>query len=301
MNPKISVVITCFNRELLIERAIKSVIWQLFQDFEIIIVDDASADRSCEVIRSIDDGRIKLVEHEVNRGQNAAINTALKHARGEFIAFLDSDDIWFPEYLALMLDAFTADVGFVYTWLQNGPRSYLSEDSTFEDVLNQGYLSSMISIVIRSSCMHRLIQFDESLEMRMSQDDQFCFELARYFKFRVVEGCHAMAIGASNSKTNDLLSVALGREFFFRSYLPEIRQKCGSRTIAKYLFEIANLKILGGLWVSGFLTFIRASWYLILPSGKFDTPSYRDYLKKIGVFFYYSLKRIHIRIGGLNG
>ncbi len=298
--PLISVVITCFNREAYIERAIKSVIWQSFNNFEIIIVDDGSSDNSCKVIRSIQDKRIKLIVHSVNKGQNAAINTGLKVAKGEFVSFLDSDDIWYPEYLHLMLDAFTDDIGFVYTWLQNGPKSYLSDEAKFEDVLNQGFLSSMISVVIRADCMDKLNRFDENLNMRMSQDDQFCFELARFYKFKLVPGFHAIAIGAENSMTTDNKAVALGRNFFFNHYNDEIYDRCGVRTIAKYKFDIANLKILAGMWPSAIADFSFGIICLFMSPGRYKSPSIKDIPKKIGCFLYYLLKRLHLNFRGHN-
>lgn len=298
--PLVSVILTCYNREKEIVRALNSVKTQAYDNLEIIVVDDASSDKSCEAISTINDSRIRLLIHDINKGQNAAINTGLRFAKGQFIAFLDSDDIWFPEYLSLMVDSFSENIGFVYTWLKNGPKSYLSSDASFEDVLNQGFLSSMISIVVRAECMDKLVGFDENSNMRMSQDDQFCFELARLYKFKLVPGFHAIAIGAENSITNDLKAVALGREFFFNHYYDEILEKCGARTIAKYKFEIANLKILGGMWRASIADFCMAIGYLFLPAGLYKTPSLKDVPKKIGGFSYYLLKRLHLYFRGRN-
>ncbi|NNC23538.1 glycosyltransferase family 2 protein [Salinisphaera sp. USBA-960] len=90
--PKVTVVIPMFNRETLIADAIDSVLAQTYSDFELVIVDDASTDNSCERVRSYTDSRIRLVHNEVNRGLPASRNHGIAEARGDYTAFLDSDD-----------------------------------------------------------------------------------------------------------------------------------------------------------------------------------------------------------------
>lgn len=87
----ISVIIPLYNKEAIIGHAIQSVLSQSFQDFELIIVNDGSTDGSMEVIRTIYDNRIILVEQE-NGGPGKARNTGVKHSHGEWILFLDADD-----------------------------------------------------------------------------------------------------------------------------------------------------------------------------------------------------------------
>lgn len=95
----ISVLMPAYNTAPLIERAVRSVLHQSCQDFEILIVDDASTDNTPEVVRSIGDARIRIFEQEKNRGPAAARNRAMREARGEFCAYLDGDDYWEPEFL----------------------------------------------------------------------------------------------------------------------------------------------------------------------------------------------------------
>jgi glycosyltransferase involved in cell wall biosynthesis len=98
MSAEISVVIALYNKEQTIRRAVKSVLAQSFTDFELIIVDDGSTDKSCEIASSIADDRIRLL-HRPNGGAGAARNTGLAEANGEMVAFLDADDFWLPQYL----------------------------------------------------------------------------------------------------------------------------------------------------------------------------------------------------------
>ncbi|WP_435345946.1 glycosyltransferase family 2 protein [Haloarchaeobius sp. HRN-SO-5] len=102
--PTTSVVIPTYNRCGSIERAISSVLSQTVDDFEIIVVDDGSDDDTVAVVESYADDRVQLVRHEQNRGANAARNSGVKHASGEYISFLDSDDELHPEHLARVRD-----------------------------------------------------------------------------------------------------------------------------------------------------------------------------------------------------
>lgn len=98
--PSVSVIIPTYNREETIARAIQSVLKQTFQDFEIIVVDDGSTDRTRAVVEGFCDPRIRYLRHEQNRGAAAARNTGIRTARGAYLAFLDSDDEWLPEKLS---------------------------------------------------------------------------------------------------------------------------------------------------------------------------------------------------------
>lgn len=102
--PLISIVMPVFNRENVVLEAIKSVVDQVYQNWELIIVDDGSSDRTVEVIQSSnDDGRVSIVQLEVNMGVSSARNAALKKAKGELIAYLDSDNTWDKDYLSIMV------------------------------------------------------------------------------------------------------------------------------------------------------------------------------------------------------
>lgn len=100
--PTFSVVIRCFNRRDRVLDAIDSVLCQTDQDFEVIVVDDASTDGSVDqvAVRYGSDPRVRIVQHPENKGAGAAANTGVDAARGRLIAFLDSDDTFLPECLA---------------------------------------------------------------------------------------------------------------------------------------------------------------------------------------------------------
>ncbi|MDO9478185.1 MAG: glycosyltransferase family 2 protein [Pseudohongiella sp.] len=104
--PEVTVVTANYNCEKFIASTMDSVLKQSFQNWEMIIVDDKSTDRSCEIIETYceKDNRIQLVKLEDNVGPAEARNTAIRLAQGRFIAFLDSDDQWTPEKLEVQIN-----------------------------------------------------------------------------------------------------------------------------------------------------------------------------------------------------
>jgi len=96
--PRFSVIIPTYNRESIIGLTLDSVLGQTFADFQVVVVDDGSTDRTREVAAGYGD-RVTLVTQD-NRGPGAARNRGAEHAAGEYLCFLDSDDLWFPWTLA---------------------------------------------------------------------------------------------------------------------------------------------------------------------------------------------------------
>src|SRR4029079_1031142 len=96
MRPSVSVIIPSYNHEAFVGEAIKSVLDQSYQDFEIVIADDGSKDRTPEIIRRFADPRISLEVFQENRAAAAAANSAIGRSHGEFLCYLSSDDLFLP-------------------------------------------------------------------------------------------------------------------------------------------------------------------------------------------------------------
>lgn len=105
--PAISVVMPLYNKEREVARAIRSAMTQTFSDFELIVVNDGSADHSVEVVRGFTDQRIRLIE-QANAGVSAARNRGVAEAKADLLTFLDADDEWLPEFLSTIIRLYAA-------------------------------------------------------------------------------------------------------------------------------------------------------------------------------------------------
>ncbi|MCB1914260.1 MAG: glycosyltransferase [Rhodocyclaceae bacterium] len=119
MSPVVSVLLPSYNHARYLRAAIDSVLAQSLDALELIVIDDASSDESWTIIESIDDPRVRASRHEENAGAHATLNEAYAKARGEFVAILNSDDVFAPERLQRIVDAMRADgAGFAFSTLR---------------------------------------------------------------------------------------------------------------------------------------------------------------------------------------
>lgn len=106
--PLVSVIMPCYNAEQNIQASIQSVLEQEYQNLELIIIDDKSTDTTTEILKNITDPRVNIILSEKNNGAGYSRNKGIEKAKGRFIAFLDSDDIWLKdklkEQVSFMLD-----------------------------------------------------------------------------------------------------------------------------------------------------------------------------------------------------
>jgi len=190
-SPAVSVIIPTYNRAHLLPRAIRSVLAQTFQDFEVIVVDDGSTDDTEAVVRSFPDPRIIYLRHDMNRGGSAARNTGIRAARGEYIAFLDSDDEWLREKLERQLEVFQtselSDLGVVtcgVVRVQNGARSVRlpqARGRVFDVLLRRRagvWLTS--ALMVKHTPDRPVNLFDESLQA--GQDWDYLLRLVRRYQ-----------------------------------------------------------------------------------------------------------------------
>lgn len=194
--PRVSIVIPTHNRAEFLGAAVRSVLCQSFQDFEVVIVDDGSNDCTSTMVDTFRDERIHYIRHRMRRGGAAARNTGIARASGEYVAFLDDDDEWFPEKLERQMNIMLASppqVGGVYTGYFIVNRS---DGSTCGQVIarNRGYLYPPIlaenliggtsSVVLRRACLERVGWFDETLPS--FQDYDLWIRVARGFEFECI-------------------------------------------------------------------------------------------------------------------
>lgn len=128
---KVSVIMPAYNSELYIRESIDSVLAQSFTEFELIVVDDGSTDATATIVQSVTDQRVRLIR-QPNRGVSVARNTGLEAARGEFITFLDSDDLYYPDFLKTLYQLIQSNQ--TEMSFSNYSESYHAEDMNKTDI-----------------------------------------------------------------------------------------------------------------------------------------------------------------------
>ncbi|MCF3623160.1 glycosyltransferase family 2 protein, partial [Planktothrix agardhii] len=115
--PKISVIIPVYNGEKTIQKTIESVLQQTWQDFELIVINDGSQDATLEILSSIQDPRLRILSYS-NAGLASSRNRGITEATGEYISFLDADDLWTPDKLEAQFQALEEhpEAAVAYSW-----------------------------------------------------------------------------------------------------------------------------------------------------------------------------------------
>ena len=173
---KVSVVIPSYNYGNLVESSIRSVLDQTRPPYEIIVVDDGSTDNTRQVLDKYSD-RIRYIYQE-NAGPSAARNSGIKASRGEYIAFLDSDDVWLPYKLEKQMEVFEedAETGMVFTYVEHadidGNSIWIDEfENDWRGCITDKLLLRPInpsSVVVKKSVFDEAGLFDVNL--RCSED-----------------------------------------------------------------------------------------------------------------------------------
>jgi glycosyltransferase involved in cell wall biosynthesis len=171
MAPLVSVIIPTYNRAGLVQQALASVKGQTCQDFEIVVVDDGGTDGTFEVLSACRE--IRVLRHPSRRGVSAARNTGIKAARGKWLAFLDSDDLWLPDKLARQISWLEGAPELLIcqtdeTWVRRGVR--VNKPASHRKVGGRIFLPSLARCMISPSAvmLHRRLfadhgAFDETL------------------------------------------------------------------------------------------------------------------------------------------
>lgn len=196
--PKVVVIIPCYNREKFIADTIDSVLSQTYPNIETITVDDGSTDKTRMILDSYGD-RIRILEHpgRVNKGQSAAINRGLRSSNSDYVAILDSDDLFAPEKIERQVRYLEKhpDIGLVYAngfeIDENGTRLYKIyqeghvEKSDPNEVLMNCYFLVPNNSLVRRSAFDLAGDFDESL--RSAQDHDMAIRLAEVIKLAYID------------------------------------------------------------------------------------------------------------------
>ena len=196
---------------------------QTFQDFEIIIIDDASRDHTQDVVASFKDARIKLIRHQVSKGAAAARNTGIMSSNCEYIAFLDDDDEWFPDKLQMQIDLLedsSPEVGGVSTNRltidrESGRAPYVWNAKTPLDLSKENFIITS-SILLRRKCFEKAGLFDEN--MPTDSDYDMWFRIAQIFSFEFIKDPLVNYTIHESSLTSNCKKKIIGLNILFKKH-----------------------------------------------------------------------------------
>lgn len=238
---KVSVVIPTHNRAGFLPTAIDSVLKQSFQDFEILVVDDASNDGTAEVRDKFNDSRIHWLRHDKPKGGAAARNTGIIHSKGEYIAFLDDDDEWYPDKLARQMEVMLGSepqVGAVYTGYVTVDRTSgcvrgqmipTQRGNLHNKLLESNPIGGTSSMLIKRACLEKVGLFDETLPS--FQDRDLWIRISREFNFGYVQDPLLNYFDHPKKVWTNLDALMQGLEMMLKKYgsSPAFKKQCSSR------------------------------------------------------------------------
>ena len=192
---KVSVIIPAYNAMTYLPETMESVLKQTFTDFEVLLIDDGSSDGIISWAAQIIDPRVKLISQK-NQGVSEARNTGIAHAQGEYIAFLDADDLWEPTKLEKQVQYLEDNpaLGLVHTWVvlasEQGKATDKvcisnAEGDVWKQIAEQCLLTCGSTPMIRSCCFETVGVFDRKL--RSGEDWDMWIRIASRYPFAVVK------------------------------------------------------------------------------------------------------------------
>lgn len=253
----VSVVIPSYERAGFIGRAIESVLAQTYQDFEILVVDDGSADGTRDVVSSFRDERIRYVRHEENKGAAAARNTGISDAKGEYIAFLDSDDEWMPEKLEKQIKLFSMSsdrVGVIYCgYISLMGKTHGSVTQRVPTVRGDAKIDTLRYCVVgcgslpvvRKECFCGAGCFDENINLQSLEDWDFWIRVAKLYEFDFVpEVLVKRYLHGQQLTTGVLVKKLRARETILEKHKEDLARQ--PAILADHLNRLAVLRCLNG-------------------------------------------------------
>ncbi|MEL6162783.1 MAG: glycosyltransferase, partial [Cyanobacteria bacterium J06628_3] len=246
--PKISVVIPAYNSQSTILETIDSVLRQTFADFELIVINDGSTDKTLRLLSTVKDARLKVYSYP-NGGLPAARNRGIVRATGEFISFIDADDLWTADKLELQLQALQKNpqAGVAYSWticMGNDGSSFHPgvsdsfQGNVYSKLLVGNFIGSGSNVLISREAIESVGHFDESL--KSCEDWDYWMRLAPKWDFVVVpkpQIIYRLSSGAMSSKLDIMEKYqTLVLEKAFASAPPELQYLKNQGFAYIYLF-----------------------------------------------------------------
>ena len=211
--PIISVIIPAYNTKHTILKTVASVQKQTFSDIEIIVINDGSTDETLEILQKIADQRLKVFSYE-NGGLPVARNRGIYHATGEFISFVDADDLWLEDKLERQLALLQQhpEAGVAYSWTSyfiDGQEEAIFPyapvffaGNVYEKLLVSNFIANGSNILVRSQAIKSVGEFEPTL--KSCEDWDFYIRLAAKWHFVVVHKHQILYRQSSNAMTSNV-------------------------------------------------------------------------------------------------
>ena len=298
MNPLVSVIIPTYNRAEDLKRALQSVFDQTFTDWEVVVVDNHSIDNTDSLIESFNDPKIRLFKIH-NEGVIAASrNLGLKHALGEYIAFLDSDDWWHPQKLEVSLKYLEqgADVVFHNLFLvkKSNQKNFWKKSTArnlkspiFVDLIVNNNALPNSSVVVRKQIIHEIKGFAEDRDLIAAEDYDAWLRIAKISeKFERIPqtlGYYWCGGGNISNPSQVLKNLDALSERYSDSFLEFDVLHSNSWLYAQgrsyYLlgnYKKAKKYLISVTWHKASLSVIYVGWRMLLLINFFYLPKYRE-------------------------
>jgi glycosyltransferase involved in cell wall biosynthesis len=251
-NPQISIIVPTYNRDDFLPKAIQSILNQTYQDWEAIIVDDGSTDKTEEIVKGYKKSRIRYIAHKSNLGISTARNTGIKNSKGKYIALLDSDDEWFPEKLSCQMKTFQEEdlkCGVVCTsgyMVKDdkvlGVKAIPADlDNFYEKFLFEN-ITWCSSVLIRKECFEKLGLFDEHLDG--CEDWEMWIRISKYYKFIFLKTPLIKYLIHSGQISENLSAKIEARKWILFKYQDELKNR--KFVYSHHYYKIGNLCCLSG-------------------------------------------------------
>jgi glycosyltransferase involved in cell wall biosynthesis len=287
--PLVSVIVPVYNAETTLPDTIDSIQRQTFQNFELIVIDDGSTDGTLDWVRSVRDPRLQVFSY-ANGGISVARNRGIERSRAEFISFIDSDDLWTPDKLALQLQALRqqpqAALAYSLTAFvdQHGEFLFAKDESCCEgdvyaELLRHCFVASGSNILVRKSCALAVGGFDTAIPA--AGDWEFCLRVASRWQFAVVPRYQILyrisehAMSANAQRSEEAMLRICNRAFEDRppslpdrgESLANVKQYIAflylTRASGPEAWKKAGQKLAECIWLHPRTLLTRKTWYLL--------------------------------------
>ncbi len=251
-NELVSVIIPTYNRPMLLQRSLQSVLSQSYSNIEVLVIDDASTLDYSDVFKEFEDTRIQYVRHRQNTGQAASRNTGIRLAQGAYIAFNDDDDVWDNEKLEKQMHRMQSsegNVGLVFSKykkiLKDGSEKEVlpvnQDISQCHRLLLEYCFIGTPTVLMKKECIEKSGAFDENLPCL--EDWDLWIRVSKYYSFEYIPENLVYAYESENSVNINKKNNASALEAILNKYIDEISSDKKLRSLYYWRIGVAKGEI----------------------------------------------------------